>query len=263
MKIALGVEYDGQRYLGWQRQEIPNTIQEELEKALSLVADTTIKTQCAGRTDTGVHAVQQVVHFETQIFREEHSWVFGGNSNLPKDIAINWAKQVDEDFHARFSAKKRTYQYLILNRRARPGLLNGKVTWECRPLDLNRMQQAAKCLVGEHDFSSYRAVACQAKTPIRTIYNLTIEQTGDLILISICANAFLHHMVRNIAGVLMMIGSGKENINWAEEVLLAKDRTAGGVTAEPDGLYLVDISYPSNFNIPSSPGLTIAANINQ
>lgn len=257
MKIALGVEYDGQHYLGWQRQNIPNTVQAELEKALSLVANTEIETHCAGRTDAGVHAVQQVVHFETDVIREEHAWVLGGNSNLPKDIAINWAKVVDTEFHARFSAQERTYVYLILNRRSRAGLFHGKVTWECRPLTLSRMQKAANCFIGEHDFTSYRAVACQAKSPIRTIYELNIEKQNDLFLITIRANAFLHHMVRNIAGVLMTIGSGKEKISWAEEVLLAKDRTAGGVTASPDGLYLLDVSYPVHFNIPASPGLLI------
>lgn len=261
MKIALGVEYDGQQYVGWQRQNIPNTVQAELEKALSMVADDTIETQCAGRTDAGVHAIQQVVHFETDVIREEHAWVFGGNSNLPDDIAISWAQKVDDEFHARFSAEKRIYQYLILNRRARPGLLQGKVSWQCQPLELIRMQEASRCLIGEHDFTSYRAVACQAKTPTRIIYDLAIEQKDDLFSIIICANAYLHHMVRNIAGVLMAIGSGKEEVTWANDVLLAKDRTAGGVTALPDGLYLVDVKYPIRFNIPPSPGLMFGNNL--
>ncbi len=255
MKIVLGVEYNGHNYCGWQKQMIPDTIQAKLETALSIVADSPVETYCAGRTDAGVHATQQVVHFETNVQRDNHSWVFGGNSHLSKDISITWAKSIDDDFHARFSAKSRTYQYLILNRRARPGVWNGKVTWECRDLELSRMKKAAQCLIGEHDFTSFRAVACQAKTPVRTIHELLIQQSEQWFLITVRANAFLHHMVRNIAGVLMTIGMGKEDINWAEEVLYAKDRTAGGVTAAPDGLYLVDVSYPDKYAIPHSKKL--------
>jgi tRNA pseudouridine38-40 synthase len=252
MKIALGIEYAGCNYYGWQRQSISPTIQEALESALSKIADESIKVVCAGRTDTGVHAIQQVVHFETSSIRDPHAWVLGTNTILPKDIAVTWALNSDDDFHARFSAERRTYQYLILNRQARPAIFNGLVTWECRTLDFDKIQQASSCFIGEHDFSSFRAVACQANSPVRTIHNLEINKLGDWLVITVCANAFLHHMVRNIAGVLMAIGLGKKEVNWAAEVLDARDRTVGGVTAPPDGLYLVDIQYPERFAIPES-----------
>lgn len=251
MKIALGIEYCGYGYYGWQRQTIPNTVQEHIETALSAVADEQIEVVCAGRTDAGVHALQQVIHFDTSAERKLHGWVMGTNTKLPEDIAVTWAKRVDDDFHARFSAINRTYQYLILNRRARPAIFNGRVTWECRELDLERMRLAAKTLHGEHDFTSFRAAACQAKSPVRTVHSLQIHRLENWFLLTICANAFLHHMVRNIAGVLMMIGSGKHEIVWCEKVLLAKDRALGGVTAPPDGLYLVDVEYPAQYEIPA------------
>lgn len=251
MKIALGIEYAGCHYFGWQRQDISPTVQEVLESALSEIADEQIRVVCAGRTDTGVHALQQVVHFETTSQRESQAWQLGTNAKLPKDVAVTWVLNVDNEFHARFSAESRTYQYLILNRRSRPAVFNGLVTWEYQKLDLERMQQASKCLIGENDFSSFRASACQANTPIRTIHKLEIISLGDWFLITICANAFLHHMVRNIAGVLMTIGKGKKEVAWAAEVLAAKDRKAGGVTASPDGLYLVNIKYPEKYIIPN------------
>ncbi len=251
MKLALGIEYAGCNYYGWQIQDISPTIQEVLESALSEIADEDIRVICAGRTDTGVHALQQVVHFETSSQRESKAWVIGTNSKLPKDIAVIWAKNIDDDFHARFSAENRTYQYLILNRRARPAILNSLVTWECRKLDFDIMKNASCCLIGEHDFTSYRAVACQANSPIRTVHQLDLIKMDDWILITISANAFLHHMVRNIAGVLMAIGMGNENENWAAEVLEAKDRAAGGITARPDGLYLTNIKYPEKYEIPN------------
>lgn len=262
MKIALGIEYAGFQYLGWQKQDISPTIQEELEAALSDVANEAISVVCAGRTDTGVHAIQQVVHFETKSERTAHSWIVGTNTKLPNDIAVTWALNVDEDFHARFSAINRTYQYFILNRKSRPAIFNGLVTWEGRTLDFERMKQASRCLVGEHDFSSYRAASCQANTPIRTIHKLEINKYDDWFLITICANAFLHHMVRNIAGVLMMIGVGKKEVSWAEEVLEARDRKAGGKTATPDGLYLADIKYPEKYIIPKPENLIDKFGIN-
>ncbi len=252
MKIALGIEYNGCNYYGWQRQSISPTIQESIETALSTIADEFIRIHCAGRTDTGVHAIQQVIHFETSSVRDTHAWVFGTNSILPKDIAVTWALEIDDDFHARFSAEQRTYQYLILNRPARPAIFNGLVSWECRPLDFYKMKQASSCFIGEHDFTSYRAVACQANSPIRTIHTLEIDRLEDWIVITLTANAFLHHMVRNIAGVLMAIGSGKKEVNWAADVLAAKDRSSGGVTAPPDGLYLVNIQYPERFSMPEA-----------
>lgn len=250
MKVALGIEYAGCHYFGWQKQDITPTIQEVLESALSEVADEEIRVVCAGRTDTGVHALQQVVHFETASYREPQAWLLGTNTKLPKDVSVTWVLNVADDFHARFSAEERTYQYIILNRRARPAILNGLVTWQHKPLDLQRMELASKCLVGEHDFSSYRAVSCQANSPVRTIHQLDIRQSDEWFVITIRANAFLQHMVRNIAGVLMAIGIGKEDIAWAERVLAEKDRTKGGVTAKPDGLYLVNIKYPEKYTIP-------------
>jgi tRNA pseudouridine38-40 synthase len=252
MKIALGIEYTGCNYYGWQKQSITPTIQQTLESALSVVADESIQVICAGRTDTGVHAIQQVVHFETSSIRDTHAWVLGTNSNLSKDIAVIWAMNIDDEFHARYSAESRTYQYLILNRQARPAILNGLITWECRPLDFEKMNLASKCFIGEHDFTSYRAVACQANSPVRTIHNLEISRLDEWLIITVCANAFLHHMVRNIVGVLMAIGLDKKEVNWAAEVLHAKDRTVGGITAPADGLYLVNVQYPARFAIPAA-----------
>ncbi|MEM6998407.1 MAG: tRNA pseudouridine(38-40) synthase TruA [Pseudomonadota bacterium] len=251
MKIALGIEYAGCHYFGWQKQDISPTIQEVLETALSEIANEEINVVCAGRTDTGVHALQQVVHFETTAERDYEAWLLGTNTRLPNDIAVIWALNVDDEFHARFSAESRTYQYLILNRRARPAVLNSLVTWENQKLDFHRMKQASQCLIGEHDFTSFRASACQAKSPIRTIEKFEIKQIDDWYMLTIRANAFLHHMVRNIAGVLMMIGKGKKEIDWAAEVLATKDRTAGGVTAPPHGLYLANIKYPEKYIIPN------------
>lgn len=262
MKIALGIEYAGCHYLGWQKQDISPTIQEVLETALSEIANDDIKVICAGRTDTGVHALQQVVHFETNAERDYEAWLLGTNTRLPNDIAVTWALNVDGDFHARFSAESRTYQYLILNRRARPAVFNGLVTWEKQKLDYESMKQASRSLIGEHDFTSFRASACQAKSPIRTIEKLEINQIGGWYLITISANAFLHHMVRNISGVLMAIGKGKKEIDWAAEVLAAKDRKAGGVTAPPDGLYLTNIKYPAKYIIPNPDTLMDKLGIN-
>ncbi len=255
MKIALGIEYAGCHYFGWQRQDISPTVQEVLETALSEIANEKIKVVCAGRTDTGVHAIQQVVHFETKVQREKQAWQLGTNAKLPNDIVVTWVLYVDDEFHARFSAEARTYQYLILNRRVRPAIYNGLVTWELQKLDLERMKQASQYLIGEHDFTSYRAAACQAKSPLRTIHEFQINKSGDWFLITICANAFLQHMVRNIAGVLMAIGQGKKEVKWAAEVLAAKYRKAGGMTASPHGLYLVDIKYPEKYIIPTPDNL--------
>jgi len=254
MKIALGIEYDGSSYNGWQSQKHGHGVQQEVERAISTVADQEVKIICAGRTDTGVHALAQVVHFETTAQRSDRSWVLGANANLPKNISLHWAKQVNEDFHARFSALNRRYQYIILNQFSRPAVLSKRVTWQGKELDVERMSQAAKLLVGEHDFSSYRAVACQASSPIRTVQHLNVTRSGKFICIDIQANAFLHHMVRNIAGVLMAIGSGEQPVGWAQQVLAFRDRKLGGVTAEPDGLYFMHVEYPDEFAIPSIVG---------
>ncbi|MCK5639330.1 MAG: tRNA pseudouridine(38-40) synthase TruA [Gammaproteobacteria bacterium] len=251
MRIALGVEYNGSGFCGWQKQSHgERTIQACIEQALSKVASHEIHIVCAGRTDTGVHAVGQVIHFDTDVERSERSWVFGANANLPKDISILWAAFVDDEFHARFSAQHRAYRYVIFSRPIRPSFLRHRVSWEYRPLDEARMRQAAGYLVGEHDFSSYRTVACQAKSPVRIISRLELSHDGPFYFIDIEANAFLHHMVRNIAGVLMSIGAGEHEPEWAQEVLEAKDRTQGGITAPPHGLYLSEVGYPEHFGLP-------------
>ena len=250
MKIALGVEYQGHRYLGWQRQNEAPTVQATLETALAGIAGHPAPVVCAGRTDRGVHAVQQVVHFETGAARPLRAWVLGTNGGLPGDVAVTWAKEMAEDFHARFSAAHRTYQYIILNRRAPPALLHGLVSWECHALALDKMAQAARGLVGEHDFSAFRAAGCQAKSPRRRVHSLTLRRFGEFIVITIRANGFLQHMVRNIAGVLLAIGRGRQETGWATEVLASKDRRLAGATAPAAGLYLVNAGYPARFGIP-------------
>jgi len=258
MRIALGIEYDGRGYHGWQKQANLVTVQETLETALSKIAQEPIEVVCAGRTDTGVHASGQVIHFDTNVERNMRAWVFGTNSFLPHDICVRWAKRVPKDFHARYSAQSRTYRYIIYDQSIRPALFRHNVTWQYRALNTEKMQEAANHLIGEHDFSSFRSSDCQASTPIRHISKLTVTRSGHThnshhIQIEITANAFLHHMVRNIAGVLMAIGSEKRPSLWAKEVLNAKDRRLGGETAPPYGLYLIHVLYPSHFQIPESP----------
>lgn len=251
MKVALGIEYDGSSYCGWQYQDGVSTVQAVVEDALSRVANTSVRVITAGRTDTGVHATCQVVHLHTDVIRSEYSWVRGTTRYLPDDVTVLWAKLVDDDFHARFSATERQYQYLILNRSERPAILHRKVTWEYRPLDISLMQEAANFLVGKHDFNAYRAVGCQAKSPVRDLRELSVERYDDFVIVNARADAFLHHMIRNIAGVLCSIGAGEKSPAWAGEVLASCDRTCGGVTAPPDGLYLNKITYPEKFRIPS------------
>jgi len=253
MRVALGIEYDGSAFHGWQaQQEGVRTVQTELESALAKVADHPLRVVCAGRTDTGVHALGQVVHFDTRAQRSERNWLLGTNVNLPHDVSVVWARPVAEKFSARFSARSRRYRYFILNRTSRSAVLAGRVTWTHRPLDAARMQEAAKALVGEHDFSSYRALGCQAKSPVRDLYQLQVERRDEFVVLHLHANAFLHHMVRNIAGVLMAIGRGDRDIGWAAEVLRLRDRTLGGVTAPPHGLYFESVEYPPEFGIPET-----------
>ena len=253
MRIALGIEYDGRPYCGWQFQDHSPSVQVVVEQALSNVAAHPVRVICAGRTDTGVHAAEQVVHFDTQAIRDDKAWVMGSNANLPKSVSVLWIRQVGASFHARFSAIRRRYRYVIFNRHVRPAFLGGRVAFCFRPLDETRMQAAAQYLLGEHDFNAYRAVACQAKSPVRTVYRLDVTRRDELILIDIEANAFLHHMVRNIAGVLMAIGAGEREVEWAKQVLDGRDRSLGGVTAPPDGLYLMAVTYPEAFGLPRLP----------
>ncbi|MHA6494477.1 tRNA pseudouridine(38-40) synthase TruA [Pseudomonas borbori] len=251
-KVALGVEYKGSRYRGFQRQRagVPS-IQESLEKALSKVAGgASVTLSCAGRTDALVHASAQVVHFTTPVERSTHAWVMGANMNLPADISVTWAKLMPAHFDARFCAMARRYRYVIYNDQIRPAHMAEEVTWNHRPLDIERMREAAEALVGTHDFSAFRARQCQAKSPVKTVHHLKLLQHGRFIVLDIRANAFLHHMVRNIAGVLMTIGAGERPVEWAREVLETRIRRTGGVTAHPYGLYLVQVDYPAEFDLP-------------
>lgn len=250
MKIAAGIEYCGSRYSGWQRQKHSPGIQQYVEEALSSVADRQIHVQCAGRTDTGVHALHQVIHFETEVNRAPRSWVFGANANLDPDITLLWALPVSGDFHARYSASGRRYRYLILNRPTRPGVNNGFTAWEYRALDVELMAAAAGFLVGEHDFTSFRGRGCQSRSPVREVRRLEVSRVGEYIVIDIHANAFLMHMVRNIVGVLTAVGMGRQEPGWVQAVLAARDREQGGVTAPPQGLYLMEIDYPDSYGIP-------------
>ncbi|OUD13214.1 tRNA pseudouridine(38-40) synthase TruA [Thioflexithrix psekupsensis] len=253
MRIALGVEYNGSPYCGWQYQDDADSVQAQVEAALSRVADHKVTAICAGRTDRGVHAVSQIIHIDVHVERSMRAWVLGGNVNLPRDIGILWAQPVSEQFHARFSARARHYRYLILNRMVRPGLLHHRVTWEHHPLEVELMQTGANYLLGTHDFTSYRAVGCQAKNPIRTVHYLTIRRQQELIVVEIGANGFLHHMVRNIVGVLLKIGRQECPPEWANTVLLAKNRTAGGMTAPAHGLYFYGVDYDAPFHFPRPP----------
>lgn len=252
-RYAACIEYDGTAYSGWQRQgHIRNTIQEKLEAALSRVADHAVGAQCAGRTDRGVHATMQVVHFDSHAERSDRAWVMGTNTNLPRDIAVKWVTEVDDGFHARFCAVSREYHYIIDNNPKSRGAVNrNRTTWDYRKLDIDCMQQAGNLLLGEHDFSSFRATACQSRTPVKTIHRLELSRHNDFIVMTIEANAFLHHMVRNIMGVLMTIGAGEQHVLWAAEVLEARDRRAAGVTAKPNGLYLTRVNYPDEYHLPA------------
>jgi len=251
-RVALGLEYNGTHFNGWQSQKSPDsiTVQESLEKVLTEVADHSVSVICAGRTDSGVHATGQVVHFDCHNERPEDAWLRGANAMLPPSIAIRWARQAAPDFHARFSATARSYRYVIYNRQVKPAILSGQVTHHYHRLDSDAMHEAGQLLLGERDFTSYRGAACQSSTPMRHVMAVNVSRHGDFVLLDIQANAFLLHMVRNIAGVLMAIGEGEKPVAWAGEVLAAKDRTLAGVTAKPHGLYLVRVSYPEKFAIP-------------
>lgn len=254
-RIALGVEYLGEQYNGWQRQNNGVSVQQKVEEAASYVANHPIEVNCAGRTDSGVSATGQVVHFDTTAERDERNWILGINANLPRDIAITFVKKTNSDFHARFDAVSRRYRYVILNQFARPAILDKRVTWTRYPLDETKMHAAAQALVGKHDFTSYRAKFCQAKSPVRTLNEVTVSRQGDCVYIDVHGDAFLHHMVRNITGVLIEIGEGHKPVEWAKDVLDVKDRTQGGVTAPPWGLYLVHVEYPQESGVEPTPRL--------
>lgn len=255
-RLAACVEYDGSRFHGFQAQKFEvETVQKSLQSALSSVADEGITLVCAGRTDAGVHASGQIFHFDTLADRPSKAWSLGVNARLPQGVSIKWAQPVSSGFHARFSARARTYRYVIYNCPTRPALMREQVTWQKRPLDFESMVNAASHLVGEHDFSSFRASQCQARSPVRHLHHLRFSRTRDLIVMEVKANAFLHHMVRNIAGVLMTVGCGDKPIHWVREVLAARDRTQGGITAPAAGLYLVNVDYAREFGLPAGePG---------
>lgn len=251
-RLVLGLEYDGQPFEGWQTQTHGRTVQDALERALSVVADERVATVCAGRTDTGVHAAVQVVHFETRAIRPVSAWVRGVNAHLPPSVAVCWAREVDDSFHARFSARARCYRYLLLNRPVRAALLHGSVGWFHLPLDVEAMADAAAILRGEHDFSSFRAAECQAKSPIRTLTHAEVRRHGDWIIFEFEANAFLHHMIRNLVGALVYVGKGAFPADGMRGLLAARDRRRAPPTFSPAGLYLCGVDYPDQWNLPGA-----------
>ncbi|PTQ87962.1 tRNA pseudouridine(38-40) synthase TruA [Agitococcus lubricus] len=253
-RFAVGIDYDGSHYRGWQtQQEGIASIQSTLEQALSKIANHPVILHAAGRTDAGVHAAGMIAHFDTTAVRGHKNWLLGTNTLLPPDIALRWLQPVSDDFHARFKAIARRYRYVIFNSPQRSSQLAGKVTWHYHPLNVERMQLAARYLVGHHNFNSFRAVGCQSRNPNRHVHFLHLTQRGSLIILDIQADGFLHHMVRNIAGVLMAIGQGKAEPEWVQELLAVQDRTQGGVTASGSGLYFVDALYPPQFMLPKEP----------
>ncbi len=253
MRIALGVAYDGRGFAGWQSQPSGNTVQDRLETALSAVAGAPVRAVAAGRTDAGVHALGQVVHFDTAAERPETAWVRGTNAALPEAIAVQWACRVADDFHARFCAAARTYRYVLYNHPVRPALLAGRVGWFHRPLDVGRMSAGAAGLLGTHDFSAFRSAECAARSPVRTIERVAVARHADFILFEFVADAFLHHMVRNLVGALVQIGKGAAPPEWLAEVLAGRDRSRGAPTFAPDGLYLARVAYPERWRLPPFP----------
>ncbi len=253
-RIVLGVQYDGEPWGGWQTQPHRNTVQDALERALAQFARRDIATTCAGRTDAGVHALEQVVHFDTGLERDIFSWVRGVNAYLPPSIVVRWANEVapgpDGPFHARFSARSRTYHYVLYNNPVRSPLLRGRAGWVFRALDVECMREAAQCLLGTHDFSAFRAAECQAKTPIKEMHDVQILRRGDVIMFTFRASAFLHHMVRNLVGSLIFTGSGRRPPGWVKEVLEGRDRSVAAPTFAPDGLYLAKVGYEAHWNLP-------------
>jgi tRNA pseudouridine38-40 synthase len=250
MRIAAGIEYNGAGFHGWQSQEKVLTLQATLEMALSKLANQPISVICAGRTDAGVHATNQVIHFDTDVERAPTAWLFGTNSYLPGSIRVNWIQAVSDTFHARFSALSRRYQYFIYNNPVHCALFCPLLTWVHQPLDADKMHTAAQYLIGENDFTSFRSSACQSRSPRRHVFQVNIMRQGSLVVMDIVANSFLHHMVRNIIGVLIEIGTGRKEPDWCRDVLHAKNRKSASKTASPQGLYLTGVCYPDQFNLP-------------
>lgn len=256
-RLAMALEYDGSAYRGWQQQRSPSqpSVQDALERALSSVAAAPVTVQCAGRTDSGVHASHQVVHFDSPTARPETAWVLGVNSHLPATIAVKWVRAVSTDFNARFSATARRYRYILFNHPRRPAHLATGVTWVAEPLDAGSMHRAAQQLLGERDFSAFRAAGCQSRTAMRNVHHARVTRVGELVVLDIAANAFLHHMVRNIVGSLIVIGRGETEPDWIGALLASGDRRQAAATAPAAGLYLVDVSYPADYGLPAElPG---------
>jgi tRNA pseudouridine38-40 synthase len=252
-RFACGVEYDGHGFLGFQTQVQTPTIQDCLENAIAKVANHEVRLICSGRTDTGVSATAQVIHFDTEVERTEYQWIMGINTNLPKGISVLWVKQVADDFHARFSAIQRSYRYVIYNRWIRPAIGRHSMTWEMLPLDEKKMHQAAQYLLGEHDFNAFRSSACQSKTPIKTINSISVIREGNKVIMDVAASGFLHHMIRNIIGTLLPIGKGEKPVESMLQILESRDRTQAGITAPPNGLTFNTVLYPKKYQLPVSP----------
>ncbi|MEP4485028.1 MAG: tRNA pseudouridine(38-40) synthase TruA [Halioglobus sp.] len=256
-RVACSIEYNGRDFSGWQSQPHLNvtTVQEVLEEALSAIAAKPIRVHCAGRTDAGVHGLGQIAHFDDPVGRSCKAWVMGTNASLPRSVRVHWARPVPQEFHARFSAQARRYRYIISNTVIRPALMEGMVTWYRAPLDAAKMHEAAQALLGEQDFSAFRAASCQSSTPMRNMHSIAVHREDDCVLIDLTANAFLHHMVRNIVGSLMAVGCGKKPVHWLGELLAGRNRAVAADTAAADGLYLAGVDYPAEFGLPKSkPG---------
>lgn len=252
-RLAMGIEYDGSRFCGFQRLKHAASVQQAIEDALAKVASAPVRIHASGRTDSGVHATRQVIHFDPPVQRTEKAWIFGANTNLPRDVAVRWVKPVSDDFHSRLGALGRRYRYLFLNQISRPVLERANVTWCRDPLDADAMHRAAQALVGEHDFSSFRAAGCQSKTPWRQMHFVEVKRYGPLVVIDIQGNAFLHHMIRNIAGALASVGRGVQDEGHIERLLALKNRRKGDVTAPACGLHFVDSIYDERFDLPKEP----------
>ena len=250
MRIALGLEYDGAAFAGWQTQPQGNTVQDALEDALAAIAAAPVRVVCAGRTDAGVHAAAQVVHFDAPAARPQNAWVRGVNAHLPDSIAVRWSREVPEDFHARYSARSRSYRYVLYNHAVRPALLAGKVGWFHLPLDTAAMQAAAAHLPGERDFTAFRAAECQARSPLKTLHEARVRRKGDCIVFDFRANAFLQHMVRNMVGALVYVGKGAHPPEWIAELIERRDRSLAAPTFPPQGLYLSGVEYEARWQLP-------------